>query len=148
MARGAVWCGPVIPRPQAPCFRAVPALAVVPAQVPRLDEQGRGQRFYNSEEWLPVWRWRLSLFPAGLGLMEFFLKVDVRISRFWCILTNTETGVNCPEQVDPVTRRVHWTRASESRLYFVLIGCSEIRTVSARLVLNTCSNATAHIGVQ
>ena len=36
-----------------------------------------------------------------------------------------------------VTRRAHRSRASPSRLYFVVIGCSETRTVSARLVLNT-----------
>ena len=47
-------------------------------------------------------------------------------------------GLNWPELVDPVTRRVYWPRASRSRLCFVLIGCSETRTVSARLVLNTC----------
>ena len=45
--------------------------------------------------------------------------------------------LNWPEQLDPVTRRVHWSRASASRLYYALIGCSETRTVSARLVLNT-----------
>jgi len=39
-------------------------------------------------------------------------------------------------QVEP--RRVHWSHASASRLYFVLIGCSETRTASARLVLKTC----------
>jgi len=38
----------------------------------------------------------------------------------------------------PVTQGAHWSRESASRLYFVLIGCSETRTVSARLVLNTC----------
>jgi len=46
--------------------------------------------------------------------------------------------LNWREQVDPVTRRVHWSGASASRLYFVLIGCSETRTVSARFVVNTC----------
>jgi len=45
---------------------------------------------------------------------------------------------NWPEQVDPVTRRIYWSRASALRLYFLLIGCSETRTVSVRLVLNTC----------
>jgi len=44
------------------------------------------------------------------------------------------TDLNWREQVDPDTRR-----ASASRLYFVLIGCSETRSVSARLVLKTCS---------
>jgi len=47
------------------------------------------------------------------------------------------TELTWPEQVDPVTRRVHWSRASASRLYFVLNARSETRTVSARLVLNT-----------
>jgi len=41
------------------------------------------------------------------------------------------------EQVDPVTRRDHWSRASTSQLYYALIGGSETGTVSARLVLNT-----------
>jgi len=44
--------------------------------------------------------------------------------------------LNWTEQVGPVTRHVHWSRRSQ--LYFPLIGCSETRTVSARLVLNTC----------
>ena len=48
------------------------------------------------------------------------------------------TKLKWPEQFDPVTRRVHWSLASSSRLYFILIGCCENRTVSARLVLNTC----------
>jgi len=46
------------------------------------------------------------------------------------------TKLNRPERFDPVTRRVHWSRASASRLHFVSIVCSETRTVSARLVLN------------
>ena len=50
----------------------------------------------------------------------------------------TELNWNDLQQVDPVTRRIHWSRASASRLYFVLIGCSETGTVSAQLVLNTC----------
>jgi len=41
------------------------------------------------------------------------------------------------EQIDPVTRHAHWSCASASRLCSVLIGCSETRTVSAQLVLNT-----------
>jgi len=48
---------------------------------------------------------------------------------------SSRTELNWPEQVDPVTRRVYW---SASRLHVVLIGCCETRTVSARLVLNTC----------
>jgi len=50
-------------------------------------------------------------------------------------------------EVDP--RRVHWSHASASRLYLVLIGCSETRTASARSVLKTCdmySNAAVHTG--
>ena len=31
-----------------------------------------------------------------------------------------------------------WSRASASRLYYAVIGCSETRTVSARLILSTC----------
>ena len=49
---------------------------------------------------------------------------------------STWTELIWPEQVDPVTRRVHWSRAWTPRIYFVFIGCSETRTVSARLVLN------------
>jgi len=37
-------------------------------------------------------------------------------------------------------RHVYWSRASASRLYFVLIGCSETRTVSVRLVPDTCTS--------
>jgi len=34
---------------------------------------------------------------------------------------------------------IHWSHARhDSRLWFVLLGCSETRTVSARSVLNTC----------
>ena len=33
------------------------------------------------------------------------------------------TKLNWREQIDPVTRYVHWSRASASRLYFVVIGC-------------------------
>jgi len=49
---------------------------------------------------------------------------------------STWTELIWSEQVDPVTRRVHWSRASAPRIYFVFIACSETRTVSARLVLN------------
>jgi len=47
--------------------------------------------------------------------------------------------LNWPGQVDPDARRVHWSRASASRLglYFVSTGCSETRPASARSVLDT-----------
>jgi len=46
--------------------------------------------------------------------------------------------MNWPEQVDPVTRRVHWSRALASWLIrSLLIRCNETRTIGARLVLNT-----------
>ena len=34
------------------------------------------------------------------------------------------------QQVDPVTRRVRWSRALSSRLYYALIGCSETRSTN------------------
>ena len=48
------------------------------------------------------------------------------------------TDRNWPEQVDPVTRRVHWSHASASWSFIVLIACSLSRNVSDRLVLNIC----------
>jgi len=39
---------------------------------------------------------------------------------------------------------VHWSRASASRIYVVSIGCSETRTVSARLVLSTVEFANSN----
>ena len=57
--------------------------------------------------------------------------------------TNSAADLDWPGRVDPVTRRLYWSRASASPLHFVLIGGSETRTVSARLVPNTSTRTVA-----
>ena len=65
-------------------------------------------------------------------------KQHIRRRKRKCLFTAHELNwMSWPEQVDPVTRHIHWSCASASRLCSVLIGCSETRTVSAPLVLNT-----------
>jgi len=73
------------------------------------------------------------------GLTAYRPIVPV-ITPWSCLLTTLRwTELTWPAQVDRVTRRVHWLRASASTLYFALIGCSETGTVNgARPVINTC----------
>jgi len=62
-------------------------------------------------------------------------------NRVWAtftFLTQLEKSTVSNDLVKRFNVVLYWSRASASRLYRVLIGCSETRTVSARLVLNTC----------
>ena len=59
------------------------------------------------------------------------------------------TAMNWTEQVDPVSWRVHSSRASASRLHYVLIGYSKTRTICVQSVLNQShSKVVVHTGVR
>ena len=86
----------------------------------------------------------LSVFPfpplfLPISFIFHFLEAAVACCWFaavsrWCsrLVHNARTELNCPKQVDPVTQRVHWSRASASRLYFVSISCQEAWSVSSQ----------------
>jgi len=67
---------------------------------------------------------------SGVLVTAFGYK-STRTANFWTELNWT---------IDPITRRVHWSRASASRPHLVLIDCSETRTASVRLVLSAWSS--------
>ena len=119
-----------------------------------------------SWSWLHHWTWSFEACSQRIMTLDYCALYKYSYLLAWTelspssgigpIITCIPLGVfilrqsaNWTEQVDPVTRRVHWSRASASRLYFVLIGCYETRTASARSVLDTlCSTVTVRAGVQ
>ena len=99
---------------------------------------------------LPVLYHRLTeqIFKTWTGLTRHylinFLQAWEQVNACSWHINKTElnlTGPNWPEQVDPVTQRVHWSCASQ---YFVLIRCSETRTVGARLFFHRCKTVTCN----
>jgi len=70
--------------------------------------------------------------PQALLRMIFHMVIFVTCVAFLRLVHTSQHKLdsidpNWPEQVDPVTRHAHRWRASP--LYFVLIGCSEIKKV-------------------
>jgi len=79
---------------------------------------------------------------TGPCILPETLKMQPRCAFVLGFLSQNMTKVTTTDlqQIDPVTRRVHWSRGSASRPEFILIGCSKLEhTVGARLVLNTCN---------
>ena len=58
--------------------------------------------------------------------------------RTWTELNWTENWIELTWTSRPSYRTCSWSRTSASRLHFALTGNRETRSVSARLVLNTC----------
>jgi len=60
---------------------------------------------------------------TSLNLTQLIINI---FSVLWFV-HSTWTELNWPEHVNPVTRRVHWSRTLAPRLCFVLIGSSETK---------------------
>ena len=65
----------------------------------------------------------------NIAMRPKYVTLSLRIEQVGVKACSQHMNWTDLQQVDPVARRVHWSRASMSRLYFVLIGCSETEPV-------------------